>query len=189
MDLNGYSVVKLRPGLNNLDRAFGGHPVSVVIGHRENFNAHTFNVVTFYLWDRDPSKGLDIVGLWDKDKEALSLQVSEGADCLLHDFRLLWPKQGRTPLLVVADHPLLTTYIDNAPVTFKFYTLKQNTAGDIGPAYWFDLTETQTSKAEYCDVGLALSRELGLGDYRTSPRPDGYWNSPKAMSNNRSRGP
>ena len=176
MDLSGYSVVKLHPGLNNLDRAFSGHPVSVVIGHRENFNAHSFDVVTFYLWDRDAAKGLDIVGLWDKDKEALSLLVSGGADCLLHDFRLLWPNKGRTPLLVVADRPLLTTYIDNAPVTFKFYTLKQNTAGDLGPAYWFDLAETQTSKGAYCDVGVALSQELGLGDYRTNPRPEGHRN-------------
>jgi hypothetical protein len=92
-------------------------------------------------------------------------------------------------LLVVADHPLLTSHIENAPVTFKFYTLKQNTAGDIGPAYWFDLAETQISKAAYCDVGVALSRELGLGDYRPTARPEGYRNSPQAMSNNRSRGP
>ena len=189
LDLSGYSVVKLHPGLNNLDRAFGGHPLSVVIGHRENFNAHSFDVVTFYLWDRDAAKGLDIVGLWDKDKEALSLDVSGGADCLLHDFRLLWPNKGRTPLLVVADRPLLTTYVDNAPVTFKFYTLKQNTVGDLGPAYWFDLAETQTSKAAYCDVGVALSRELGLGDYRTTPRPEGYRNTPQAMSDNRTREP
>jgi hypothetical protein len=189
MDLSGYSVVKLHPGLNNLDRAFAGHPVSVVIGHRENFNAHSFQVVTYYLWDRDASKGLDIVGLWDKDKEALSLQVSGGADCLLHDFRLLWPHKGRAPLLVVADRPLLTSYTDNAPVNFKIYTLKQNPSGDLGPAYWFDLAETQTSKAAYCDVGVALSRELGLSDYRTTPRPEGYWSSPQAMSNNSSSAP
>ena len=93
-------------------------------------------------------------------------------------------------MLVVADRPLLASYIDNAPVSFKFYTLKLKTDGlPGGPAYWFDLVETQTSKAVYCDVGVALSRELRLGDYRTSPRLDGYWNSPKAMSNNRSRGP
>lgn len=189
MDLRGYSVVKLHPGLNNLDRAFGGHPISVVIAHRENFNAHSFDVVTFYLWDRDAAKGLDIVGLWDKDNEALSLDISGGADCLLHDFRLLWPKKGNTPLLVVAERPLLTTYVDNAPVTFRFYTLKQNTAGDLGPAYWFDLTETQTSKPAYCDVGVALAREWGLGDYRATPRPEGYRNGLQAMSNNRPRGP
>jgi hypothetical protein len=79
--------------------------------------------------------------------------------------------------------------MENAPVIFKFYTLKQNTAGDLGPAYWFDLAETQISKAAYCDVGVALSRELGLGDYRTTARPEGYRNSPQAMSDNRSRGP
>ncbi len=190
MDLGGYSVVKLHPGLNNLDLAFAGHPVSVVIGHRENFNAHSFDVVTFYLWDRDPSRRLDIVGLWDKDEEELSLQVSGGADCLLHDFRLLSSKRAGPPELVVADRPLVKSYADNAAVSFKFYVLKQSTEGMPGrPPFWFELVATQTSKGAYCDVGVALSRELGLGDYRTVPRPEGYRNSPQAMPNSRSRGP
>jgi len=196
MDLGGYSVVKLHGGLNNLALAFAGHRISVVIGHRENFNAHSFDVVTFYLSNGEPSEGLDIVGVWDKDKggikdkEVLTEYVSGGADCLLHDFRLLTSEREGPPMLVVADRPLLTSYVDNAPVLFKFYALKRKTDGlPGGPAYWFDLVETQASRVEYCDVGVALSRELGLGDYRSSPRPDGYWNSPKAMSNNRSRGP
>lgn len=195
MDLGGYSVVRLHVGLNNLALAFAGHRISVAIGHRENFNAHSFDVVTFYLSNGEPSEGLDIVGVWDKDKdgikdkEVLTEYVSGGADCLLHDFRLLSSERGGAPMLIVADRSLLTSYGDNAPVSFKFYALKQKTDGlPGGPAYWFDLVETQTSKAAYCDVGVALSRELGLGDYRTSPRPDGYWNSPKAMSNKRSRG-
>lgn len=189
MDLGGYSVVKLHRGLNNLDLAFAGRRVSAVVGYRENFNAHSFEVVTVYLSNEDPSKGLDIVGFWDKDREALTLMVSGGADCLLDDFRLLRSARGDPPMLVVADRPLLTSYVDNAPVSFKFYTLRQKADELPGPAYWFDLGETQTSKAAYCDVGFALSRELGLGDYRTSPRPEGYWNSPQAMSNNRWSGP
>ena len=190
MDLGGYSVVKLHGGLNSLPLAFAGHLMSVVIGHRENFNAHSFDVVTFYLSNGEPSEGLDIVGVWDKAKEALTEHVSGGADCLLHDIRLLSSERGSAPILIVADRPLLRTYADNELVSFKFYVLKQKTDGlPGGPAYWFDLVEAQNSKAAYCDVGVALSRELGLADYRPSPRPDGYWNSPKAMSNNRSRGP
>jgi hypothetical protein len=189
-ELGGYSVVKLHGGLNNLALTFAGHRISVVIGHRENFNAHSFDVVTFYLSNGELSQGLDIVGIWDKDNEVLTEHVSGGADCLLHDFRLLSTERRGPLMLVVADRPLLTSYADNAPVSFKFYTLKQKTDGlPGGPAYWFDLVETQTSKAAYCDVGVALSRELRLGDYRTAPRLDGYWNSPKAMSDNGSREP
>lgn len=186
MDIGGYAVVKLHRGLNNLDLGYAGRQFSVAIAHRENFNAHSFDVVTVYLRSGDPSKGLDILGFWDKNHEELTLHVSGGADCLLHDFRLLRSTRGTAPMLVVADRPLLTSYADNEPVSFRFYVLKQNTAGLAGePPYWFDLVETQTSKGAYCDVGAALSRELGLGDYRTPPRPDDYWNSPKAMSNNR----
>ena len=189
MDVRGYTVVKLHRGLNDLELGFAGRKFSVAIAHRENFNAHSFDVVTLYLRSGNASTGLDIVGLWEKNQEELILTVSGGADCLLHDFRLLASGRGAAPMLVVADRPLLTSYADNEPVTFKFYVLKRNTAGLAGePAYWFDLADTQTSKAAYCDVGAALSRELGLGDYRTPPRPDGYWNSPKAISDS-SRGP
>jgi hypothetical protein len=188
-DLSSYAVVKLHPGLNNLDLAFGDSFLSVIIGHRENFNAHGFEVVSFYLSNGDPSKGLDILGLWDKDKEALTITVSGGADCLLHDFRLLRSRAAGPPMLVVADRPPLASFVDNAPVSFGFYELKQSTAGLPGKVpYWFDLVETRTSKAAYCDVGVAFSRELGLGDYRTAPRPDGYQNSPGAVSDSRWRG-
>ncbi len=190
MDVRAYAVVKLHRGLNNLDLGFAERKFSVAIAHRENFNAHSFEVVTVYLRSGDASRGLDILGFWDKNHEDLTLTVSGGADCLLHDFRLLESVRGAAPMLVVADRRLLTSYANNEPVSFRFYVLKQNTDGLAGePAYWFDLVETQTSKAAYCDVGAALSRELGLGDYRTPPRPDAYWNSPEAISNNRSRGP
>jgi hypothetical protein len=183
MDVSGYAVVKLHRGLNNLDLGFAGRKFSVAIAHRENFNAHSFDVVTVYLSSGDPSQGLDIVGFWDKTKEGLTLTVSGGADCLLHDFRLLESTRGMPPMLVVAERPLVMSYADNEPVSFRFYALKQNTEGLPGePAYWFDLVETRTSRRAYCDVGFALSRELGLGDYRTSPRPDDYWDSPKAVS-------
>jgi hypothetical protein len=182
-DLRGYAVVKLHRGLNNLDLAFAGQKLSVAIAHRENFNAHSFDVVTVYLSSGDPSNGLDILGVWDKNHEELTLNVGGGADCLLHDFRLLKSTGGTAPMLVVADRPLLMSYADNEPVSFRFYVLKQNTDGLTGvPAYWFDLVETRASKRAYCDVGAALARELGLGDYRTSPRPDDYWNSPEAMA-------
>jgi hypothetical protein len=190
VDLSGYSVVKLHSGLNNLDMSFAGQHVSVVIGHRENFNAHSFDVVTFYLSNGDPTKGLDIVGVWDKDKESLTTHVSGGADCLLHDFRLLRSAHGDPPMLLIADRPELRTFVDPEIVSFEFYSLKQSTERNLGePRYWFDLIGTQTSKSAYCDVGLALLKEFGIIDYRSSPRPDGYWNSPGAMSNNRWRGP
>ena len=180
LDLGGYSVVKLHRGLNNVDLGIARRRVSVVIGHRENFNAHSFDVVTIYLSNGGPSTGLDIVGFWDKDQEALLLTVAGGADCLLHDFRLLKSARGAAPVVVVADRPLLTSYVDDAPVSFKLYSFREKSDGlPGGPAYWFDLVETKTSKAQYCDVGVALSRELGLEDYRISAK----------ASDNRSSGP
>ena len=180
-NLVGYSVVKLHRGLNDVNLGFAGRRAAVVIGHRENFNAHSFDIVTIYLSNGKSSEGLDIVGFWDKDQEALYLTVSGGADCLLHDFRLLRSARSDPSMVVVADRPLLRTYVDAEPVSFKFYSFKQKTDRlPGGPAYWFDLIGTQTSKAAYCDVGVALSHELGLEDYRASSQ---------AMSKNSWRGP
>jgi len=180
-NLAAYSVVKLHAGLNQPNLTFFGRHLSIVIGHRENFNAHSFEVVTFYLSNGDLSKQLDIVGHWDQDKENLSLHVSGGADCLLHDFRLL--KSNHALLLVTADRSQLGTYIDNEQVTFKYYAFRKSAGGDPGgPAYWFDLIGQSVAKRFYCDVGIALAHELELADYRSAPRPDGYWNSANAVS-------
>jgi len=37
------------------------------------------------------------------------------------------PDREAAPMLIVADRPILRSYIDNAPVSFKFYALKQTT--------------------------------------------------------------
>jgi hypothetical protein len=165
MDLHDYEVVKLHRGTNDVDLGVAGQHATVVVGHRANWNAHSFDVTTLYLSSGLPVAGLDIVGVWDDQKESLYLTTSGGADCLLHDFRLLRSIRGAPPALVVADRQLGESFAANASVTFRFYTLMHNVAGLPGePTFYFKLVETRRARSAYCDVGAALHDELGLAN-------------------------
>jgi hypothetical protein len=89
---------------------------------------------------------------------------------VLHDFRLLRSGTGAPPLVVVADRELIHSFADPDPVTFRLYVLMRNTEQLFGrPEYWFKLVKTQPAAKQYCDVGDAMSAELGLADYRDPP--------------------
>jgi hypothetical protein len=97
----------------------------------------------------------------------LSVTTSGGADCVLHDFRLLVSNQHEPSLLVLADREMGETFTDEERVTFRTYKLEQNFQATPGlPAYYFDLTDRRVAKRKYCDVESAFQNELGLGDYR-----------------------
>ena len=67
----------------------------------------------------------------------------------------------------MADRKVGESFVEENTVTFKVYTLKQNTDEMPGlPSQYFALTETFTGKQRYCDVEKAFRSELGIGDYR-----------------------
>jgi len=90
LDLGSFKVASLTYGVNSVDFGPTETRGTVVLGWRENFNAHGFGVATFYLVSpRDKVRGLqtaDMLGLvtvWDdvRDaKEALTVTTSGGAD-------------------------------------------------------------------------------------------------------------
>jgi hypothetical protein len=177
LELGSFKVASLTYGVNSVDFGPTGTRGTVVLGWRENFNAHGFGVATFYLVSpRDKVRGLqtdDMLGLvtvWDdiRDaKEALTVTTSGGADCVVHDFRLLVSSERKPSLLVLADRKVDESFLEESTVTFKVYTLKQNADETPGlPTQYFALSETFTGKQRYCDVEKAFRSELGIGDYR-----------------------
>ncbi|MDR1967151.1 MAG: hypothetical protein LBQ32_00440 [Burkholderiaceae bacterium] len=157
-------VIKVENGIAHVDIVGDGTPGLIVSGHRENFNAHSFNVVSFYLQlDISGTKEWYIVPLMGNDKEEWSVTVGGGADCLLHDFRLL-AKQGKEPpTLVLADRELGKSFATPASVKFSYYRLMHHPDGMPGfPPYAFELSRVVKAKANYCDVGDALKSELGI---------------------------
>jgi hypothetical protein len=166
---DSYTVVKLNYGTNRVDFNNDGKEDLVVLSRRENFNAHGFDVVSFYSeqpQDGNKPKILGIISIFDKDKEKLTLNISGGADCLLNDFRLLKPKHGNQALLIFATRKMSESYYEENTVTFSYYKLENNSSGDIGyPFLYFKFSEVQQAKKKYRDVNEAFRAELGLGNY------------------------
>jgi hypothetical protein len=159
------AALKAQPLSNGITRirlTADGAKAMAVKGHRENGNAHSFEVVTFYAmedgeWNLVPVFGKNMA------KERLELTTGGGADCVLHDFRLLQPAPDRNARLVVAEREFGETYADTMPVTFTFYELKTNPDQAQGsPNYWFEAVSTRKSSRPFCDVEEAFKNELKL---------------------------
>ncbi len=143
----------LRNGLNRVDFTGDGSADLVVIARRENGNAHGFDVVSFHVEDG----ALLQVPLFDDDHEAQFATIRGGADCVLHDLRLLPGAPGEPATLIRADRAPGESYADAAEVTFTWYALRRNADGEVGrPIWWYErVRETKADKA-YCDVGEAF---------------------------------
>ena len=166
--LDDYTLVKLEYGENRVDFNNDGVPDLVVIGHRENFNAHDYDVISFYASEPgDEHRRMAIIPMFEQEKESVTLAAAGGADCRLHDFRLLKPKRGEQSLLIVADRKMSDSFFEENTVTFSYFKLERNSAELVGRPYlYFNLAEVRQAKAKYCDVEQAFRAELGLGDYR-----------------------
>lgn len=159
-------VTALANGLNPIALTATPLPAWGVLARRENFNAHGFDVLTLYIAAGEPSQW-QIVPAFDEKGEHLTLMASGGADCLLHDFRLLSPSAAGDALLILADRDLGDSFASPAPVQFRFFRLRQNAEGLPGrPAYYFEFDRAQRATKPYCDVGDALRSELGVAAYR-----------------------
>ena len=173
-------VIPLSNGITTIDLTGQQSESMIILANRENFNAHGFDVLSIYV---KPDKTLadapiwHIVPVFDDDKERLTLTVAGGADCTLHDFRLVQDSKNNPLRLVTADRSLGDEgFTEPNVVTFSFYVLRLNEHSLIGrPLYYFERTSQSEAKRKYCDVGEALKKELGLDDYRkaSGARPSG----------------
>ncbi len=144
-------------GITSLDLLGNGTPSMTVVGKRENFNAHSFDVVSLYV---RVDRRWEIVPFFDAGKEQDQLTSSGGADCLLHDFRFFRRKPHAPLELVVADRDDGDSFVDTRPVTFRRYALARNVDSTPGAPTWsFQLGSTRRSAKSYCDVGEAFDNE------------------------------
>lgn len=149
--------------------SLGGQNLIGVRSRRENFNAHSFEVVSFYFRDTSDAKPeLNLVPIFGTEKgkheERYEITVSGGADCLLHDFRLV-KGQGKQPArLVVAHRTMGDSYVTPGAVQFVYYDLMQNEEGIPGnPPLYFEEKSRTNSRQKYCDVNEAFDQELKMG--------------------------
>jgi len=166
-------LVRLHNGINSIDLTGDGKADSVVVAERDNFNAHSYEVSTVYVWTApskwDPNQ-LHVVPIertadeLKKDEpERLSVISGGGADCMLHDFRLFRNDKNKSVILITADRDFGDSLTDSQHVTFKYYKLMKNLEGIPGwPAFYFKQCNEYVPKAKYCDVDVAFQKELGV---------------------------
>jgi Carbapenem resistance protein CarG-like len=165
-----WTTVPLRDGPNNIDIDGDGRPDVVFLALRDNFNAHSYHVVTFYrrgstdnpAWQVVPFEdGLGVKSQLDGD----AFRTHNGADCQLRGIALLrQPASTREPItVVVGERDFGQSYADTARVTFVVYRIVRNDAGTPGwPAVYFQPDRTIEAKSKYCDVNDAFATELGI---------------------------
>ena len=166
-------IIKLRNGFNEVHFEGLNYKTLVVVAHRENYNAHSYDVTTIYVDYKPTGKyetpGLQIIPIIEKDeKNTLNLLTSGGADCVLDDFRILNNTQTHETLVIYADRKFGETFVDSEPVTFTYYKLAFDKDEIPGfPPFSFEYWKTVQTQQKYCDVEKAFAAELGLGMYRT----------------------
>ena len=135
---NGIESIELAPGVKGM----------AISASRQNFNAHDFEVVSLYA---QTEVGLSIVPRFSaQGQERLEITVSGGADCVLHDFRLLSATKEHPMTLVVADRNAGESFADTETVRFSFYDLKHNADGEVGrPLWYFDSSRNLESKGGF----------------------------------------
>jgi hypothetical protein len=176
-------VIPLSSGLNTLTLTAASLPARAFLAHRDNGNAHGFDVLTLYIEVPIGEGALpewQLVSTFDERDEKrhgvprgehLTLNTSDGADCRLSDFRLLAATDKADALLILADREFGDGFASPAPVTFRFFTLRRNSAVVFGrPAFYFEFDREQKASKDYCDVGQALQVELDVGPYRPAER-------------------
>lgn len=165
----GLKVLPVDNGVNQITLL--GEPAMAVRAWRENYNAHGFDVVSFYVRDKAAGEKAfwNVVPVFGQVAKAdaaerLEITVGGGADCVLHDFRLLHSDDDKHVMLVIAQRDMGDSFADAAPVHFTWYDLAKNEDEAPGEP-WLSFRQTRTTLATkpYCDVEEAFDKELHLG--------------------------
>ena len=164
-----WTTVPLRNGPNDIDIDGDGLVDVVFVALRDNFNAHSYDLVTFYrrgnrdepAWQLVPFDGLGLNSQPDGD----SFRTHYGADCQLRGIAVVRKaaSPGEPVTVVVGERDFGQSYADTARVTFVVYRLVRNDAGIPGsPPLYFQPDRTIEAKSKYCDVNEAFAAELGI---------------------------
>lgn len=167
----GYTLMPVHNGVTALK--LRGYDAIAVRAWRENFNAHSFDVVTFFVRDGAAGRAQpwSLVPVFrhvengaNSEQEQLHITTGGGADCLLHDFRLMLAPDGKPAMLILANREAGSSYAADSNVRFDYYVLTENIDGTPGhPKLSFRWQKSQPARKLYCDVNRAFDQELHLG--------------------------
>lgn len=147
------------PGLTYKNIDGEGKPELIVRGRRDNHNAHSGSIISFYR--QEPSKHLILIPVEDKDRTGFShaMETFEGAECTITDYRLVKAGKNRMHLLEGRREVTHSLHEDNT-VRFRLFKLHHNEDGLPGfPDLYFKPQREWTSQGQYCDVNQAFEIE------------------------------
>ena len=159
--LGQMKIVRLRNGVNAVDLDGNRRTDLVVVGWRQSYTAHDYDLFTFYVRDGAVrERELNLVVFTDSSGvQTESYRTEKGADCVVSDLRVLQPKTG-PDLVVIGRRDFGESWADSLPVTFTVYRL--TISDDWEPPFQFKAERTIRTRAQYCDVNEAFRAELGL---------------------------
>lgn len=172
-DFSHAQVIPITNGPNAIDIDGDGRNDLVFDAHRDNFNAHSFEHITFYLQvapdtgktgaSAAKTSGWNVVPFFSKEgPQFVAFDTVEGADCWLRDMVLLRNLDGSVTM-IVADRDMGTSYADKAHMNFSIYRVAYNKEGLAGsPPVYFQRTDHFQGKHLYCDADHAIAAELGV---------------------------
>jgi len=161
------TVLVLHNGTNALDLVGDGKQAMVFAARRENFNAHGYSSVAFYVHAAaadGPGLEWHLVPFFGGPTDIDVFRTAEGADCTLADLRVFRARAGGPVSVILAEREPGESFADAAPLRFDVYRLEKNRQGIAGwPLYYFQWERDIRPERPYCDVNEAFAQELGLG--------------------------
>lgn len=154
---NAKSLKAFQNGISHIDLDADEHREIIVKADRENNNAHSYHVLSFYK--KTAAERLAVIPVEKPDDSGYTdmLSTQQGADCTIRDYALIKGNGNSAPRLIRARRSLDEGYAAQARVTFTIYTLGKNKKEIAGmPNHYFAVKARKKSKQRYCDVGSAL---------------------------------
>ncbi|HEX8297363.1 MAG TPA: hypothetical protein VF593_13750 [Chthoniobacteraceae bacterium] len=161
-------VVPLHSGVNEVPFGTGADAGMVILAHRENFNAHSFQMASFYLrtsaQNSNPQEWQIVPFRMDLKTENYDyfLRVGGGADCQTLSFRLLTDRKANATYVVIAEREFGTSFGDRNSVTFTWFKLTRGDGLPGTPTAFFEPFQTDKTREPYCDVDRAIKTVLHL---------------------------
>ena len=181
--VRGARPLVLHDGVTMIPNFAGdGREGMIVLGWRDNGNAHGFDQFTVML-PRGKDEDWNIVGLEREDPRAafenfIRDDPHTGEDNVTSVRFVRATYQGRSSvLLVTADRHWQDSIPEPAATTIEIYALKHNDGADVGATVdYYTRIASETAGRRYCNSDMALHVELGLPlpvEYGGSTSADG----------------
>ena len=164
--LSGLTPISLKAGINSVPQfAADGRDATILLGWRDNGNAHGYDLFVVTLPSRLGGKDAQVVGV-DADggfADSVSDRPHAGED-MVRAVRFARGQVDGKPatLLLTATRATTESYYDPVPVDFVAYRLQRAEGGPGTTLDYFAPIAKFRSRTPYCNAEIALATAFNL---------------------------